>query len=159
MLKPIPIFKFAFAAYAATAQTGAERAKPEPEKRQPFETAWRSTPPSDGVLLVKIGVLDNGRALATMLTPCESIQPVREIWLGQIKETAQGYNGAVCMTQTPLRGVDMGQRIDFGPAHILDWTISYEASPECAALQNRSKPVRAACEPCGDCALAEEARG
>jgi hypothetical protein len=155
-MKPIPIFEFAFAAYAATARPAAER--PEP-KRPPFESAWRSTAREDGVLLVKVGVLDNGRALATAATPCETILPVREIWLGQIKETADGYDGALCMTQAPLRGLNVGQRIAFGPADILDWTINYEASPECAALRQRPQSTRAACEPCGECAFAEEARG
>jgi hypothetical protein len=155
MVKPVPIFEFAFAAYAATAWSGDARAPAEPERR-PFEITWRSMANRDGALLVKIGVLDNSRASATALTPLKSRLPIKEIWLGQIKETANGYSGVVCMTQTPLRHIGVGERIDFGPTHILDWTISFEALPECAALRKQPNSA-AACLPCGDCNLAEEA--
>jgi hypothetical protein len=156
MVKAIPIFEFAFAAYAATVRGGSERIRSPQAPRQLFETAWRSTAQRDGVLMVKIGVLDNGRAEATALTPCETILPVKDIWLGQIKEIDGGYCGVVCMIQAPLRTIRLGQTIEFGPSHILDWTISYEGSAECGATP-RSASSRA--EACGACVLAEEALG
>jgi hypothetical protein len=158
MVKPIPVFEFAFAAYAATARGSIERVRPGPE-RQPFDTVWRSTAGGDGALLVKIGVLDNGRAEATVLSPCETLLPVKEIWLGQIQEIDGGYSGVVCMSQGPLRSIGPGQPIEFGPAHILDWTISYEASPTCAVLREREKAAKTDCESCAGCESAEKARG
>lgn len=157
MVKRIPVFEFAFAAYATMARRESERGSRD-APGQPFETAWRSTGQSDGALMVKIGVLDDGGGEATALAACQTRLPVKEIWLGQVREVEGGYCGVVCMIQEPLRTINPGQRIDFGPAHILDWTISYGASPECAALQ-RPQSVRAACDPCANCIPAGEALG
>jgi hypothetical protein len=151
MAKPIPVFEFAFAAYAATVGAGAEKPIAAPELR-PFEATWRSMGSRDGSLLVKIGVLDCGQAT----TPCGSMLPREEIWVGQVKETASGYSGVVCGSRAPLRNIEPGVLIEFGPADILDWTISYESLAGCPALRKRSKPAAGLCYACN---LAVEALG
>ena len=158
MPKPIPVFEFAFAAYAATARMGDERPVMEPE-RGSFEATWRSMASDTGALRVKVGLLDNGRAAAIAPASCESMLPVNEIWLGKLKQTADGYSGVVCMTQNPLRSIGLGQRIDFGLTQIVDWKVSHGSLPRCAALRQRSRSALAGCEACRECALAEEALG
>jgi len=161
MVKPIPIFEFAIAAYATTARarggsnnTARER---QVERRRQFETSVRSPTPRGGALLVKISVLENAAAVTAGLTPYRSVQVVEEIWLGHIEETANGYSGVVCMAQTPLRHVGWGRRIDFDPTHILDWTISLHTPQECSALHKRCASATGVYDPCGDCNFSEDA--
>jgi hypothetical protein len=63
------------------------------------------------------------------------------------------------VTQTPLRGIEMGDRIVFSAPHIVDWTVSDETPARCAELRKRVKSALAECAPCGECAFADEARG
>jgi len=162
MIKPIPVFEFAIAAYAATARTGGGGAiktsrERQVERRRQFETSMRSPTPRGGALLVKISVLENAGAVTACLTPFKSVHSVDEIWLGHIEETANGYSGVVCMAQTPLRHVGWGRRIDFDPTHILDWTISLHTPQECSALHKRCASATGVYDPCGDCNFSEDA--
>ena len=160
MIKPIPIFEFAIAAYATTARAGGgsnnTARERQVERRRQFETSVRSPTPRGGALLVKISVLENAAAVTAGLTPYRSVQVVEEIWLGHIEETANGYSGVVCMAQTPLRHVGWGRRIEFDPTHILDWTISLHKSPECAAFSRQCDSPTGAQTPCEACGFVEE---
>jgi uncharacterized protein YegJ (DUF2314 family) len=162
MVKPIPIFEFAIAAYATTARGGDGAGKrlrdSQVERRRQFETSVRSSAPRGGALLVKINVMENAGAVTACLTPYKSVQVVQEIWLGHIEETANGYSGVVCMAQAPLRHVGWGRRIDFDPTHILDWTISLNTRPECSALHERSASATGSHDPCQVCGFVDEAR-
>ncbi len=161
MIKPIPIFEFAIAAYATRARASGGPAlglrERQVERRRQFATSVRSPAPSGGALLVKISVLENAGAVTACATPFKSVHSVDEIWLGHIEETAKGYSGVICMAQTPLRHVGWGRRIDFDPTHILDWTISLHTPPECDALHKRCASATGAHAPCNACDFVVEA--
>jgi hypothetical protein len=164
MIKPIPIFEFAIAAYATTARAGGgpmskSTRERQVERRRQFETSLRSAAPRGGALLVKINVLENAGAVSACLTPFKPVQSVDEIWLGHIEETARGYSGVVCMAQTPQRHAGSGRRIEFDPTHILDWTISLRTSPECDALHKNCATATGGRTPCEVCGFVEEALG
>ena len=127
MVKAIPIFEFAFAAYAATASRGAARR--DAPRRPLFMQTWQAVGPR-GDLLVKVELCvdECGAALASGGGKSAPASQRKEIWLGDIAETARGFSGAVRMAQTPLTHVRVGQRIGFDPTHILDWTISFDSS-------------------------------
>jgi hypothetical protein len=129
MVKSIPIFEFAFAAYAATSnRSDANSSGPS---RPPFIETWNAVG-ARGDLLVKVELRDDKRGAATAFGPQRPAPAgsLREVWLGDIQETARGFSGAVRMSQERLTHVRVGQRVRFDPTHILDWTISYDPSAE-----------------------------
>jgi hypothetical protein len=124
MLRRIPVFAFAFAAYAVS--SGRSDAKGAAPLRPPFMETWLSSG-RRGDLLVKIEIRGE-ESRATAESGGSVVAGAQEVWLGDIAETEHGFSGAVCAAQTPLKRIRLGQRIAFDPTRILDWTISYYAS-------------------------------
>lgn len=133
MSKAIPVFKFAFASYAASG-AATLRAKGEARRRlttpPPFRQNLR-VPSSEDGLLVKIGVRD-GELCEAVLAPKSKTEDYREIWLGDISQTASAFSGVVRRSQTSFRHIRPGQRIGFDPTHILEWSIGGLHSEDCA---------------------------
>lgn len=139
MAKPIPVFKFAFAAYAAAGavavreQRGALTRKSGKQAR--FLKSW-SVFSSEGGLMVKIGVRDGERCEA-ITGPKDDCDDYREVWLAEIRESASAFSGVVRAGKVSLRHIRPGQRIGFDPTHILDWAIGCgpgdHCPPDCAA--------------------------
>ena len=136
MPKPIPVFQFVFAAYAATC---AGRASQPPLWRRaprlgsdasvadsPRDAvpAYRNLPSIDPrELIVKISVVDEYFASAAhaLSLGAPVADNVEDLWLGEIEETPAGYSGVVLVDPARLLRVRTGDSVAFGPMHILDW--------------------------------------
>ena len=144
MAKAIPVFKFVFAAYAASCAGAARECREVKARRSGRQTGfvqnW-SVLSSDGGLTVKIGVRDS--------EPCQPVAEPRglagdycEVWLGEIRETAHAFSGVVRRAEPALRHIRPGQIISFDPTHILDWASGEGAK----ALKSGVCAEKALCE-------------
>ena len=133
MAKPIPVFTFAFAAYAATSAEGQPRkvfavAKSEPrasrEAQDLFLTAWDRLSRQGANVRVRVGVVIGEGGARPMLA--EFGPRVEEIWLGEIARTGRGFSGVPVATPERLRRVAPAEPIGFELRHIRGWTLDIE---------------------------------
>ena len=126
MSKPIPVFVFALAAYAATSGGGSSAARREPPDVQDaadlFAASYRlMSRRNAGGLIVKIALAGGAEA-------------GEFCWLGEIVETAQGFQGRVVIAPSRRRRARRGQRLDFGSDQVLGWSVSMKAPRRRAVL-------------------------
>lgn len=126
MAKPIPVFSFVFAAYAAT--SGAEFvSRPAPfREAQPcdtFLTAWRKRAPHGEPLFTKVGLLKGATSDDLRFAARGSRDACDELWLDQIIETRLGFLGAVVERKDLPVHVKPGRRVRFHQIHVLDWRL------------------------------------
>jgi hypothetical protein len=135
MVKPIPVFAFVFAAYAATHESArrdlgdprdnrdaAQGNPPAANSKVLTGLSWRMLARQGADVWVKVGVVENGRRATRQLVaaPVEPGENVEEIWLGQIVETTHGFSGVV--TESRLSRTEIGERMRFARIHVLGWT-------------------------------------
>ena len=124
MAKPIPVFSFVFAAYAATSGTEfASRPAPFPEAKpcDIFLTAWRKRAAHGEPLIAKVGLLKGATSDDLHFAARGSRDACDELWLDQIVETRLGFLGAIVDRNGLPRRVKPGQRLRFHQIHVLDW--------------------------------------
>jgi len=143
MAKPIPVFAFAYAAYAATSERSAGEFRADPPEEQDADTIFlavcRAPFRAGAVLTVKLGLLvdESGRAVGLLDRHGADAGEVEDLWLGQIVEGRGGFSGVV--RATPERRVG-GQRISFELRHVLGWRLEAHAPRADAATLTR--PLR-----------------
>jgi hypothetical protein len=138
MAKPIPVFAFIFAAYAATSKAGAAPALGEQMAQRPsckdlelcaararakaFALAWVRRPDPE-CYLVKVRLA--GCACAPGLRPAGREDgrdgATDEVWLGAISETLHGFAGVVDAESGPCSKMWAGETVIFDEADIVDW--------------------------------------
>jgi uncharacterized protein YegJ (DUF2314 family) len=127
MARPIPVFAFAFAAYAAA--SAGERMMPDGEGQEGasaggdaynlFLASWRMSLRRGAKMRVKIGVtLGEGAARRARET--------EELWLDDIVETEHGFSGTAWGAPERLGQVKPGQKVDFAPDDILGWALDVD---------------------------------
>jgi len=145
MVKPIPVFAFVFAAYAATHAPRRDFRDQsndrQPKAPPPASPAWRTLARQGADVWVKVGIADDGgrgagRRVARL---GECGDDVEEIWLGRIVETAHGFSGSVA--QSAVAHVRIGQRLRFARIHVLGWTMGLNAPEAARAGERERAPV------------------
>jgi hypothetical protein len=138
MAKPIPVFAFIFAAYAATSKSGA--APPLDEQKAPgpslkdfepgaarasakaFAFAWVRRPDPESYL-VKVRLA--GCACPPGLRPAGREEwrdgATDEVWLRAISETLHGFAGVVDAESGLCSKFWVGETVIFKEANIVDW--------------------------------------
>ena len=145
MARPIPVFAFAFAAFAATSTKLTEKISSERAGREGddlFVLMWRQSARANAELRVKVGVSDEGGASFRLCdrTSAKSSE-VQSMWLTQITETARGFSGTVALDfERPKRWLQ-GQRIGFQVEQILGWTLGVNVSAPAIAAPKPQKPM------------------
>ena len=135
MVKPIPVFAFVFAAFAATSAggpidvcTAAEGEPPEGrDARDLFLATWRMLSRHNATLRVRVGVVVNEENTEPRLA--ERGHDLEELWLGEIAETGRGFTGAPVAMSEGLRRIVPGRTIGFELRHIRGWTLHVDGSP------------------------------
>jgi uncharacterized protein YegJ (DUF2314 family) len=142
MARPIPVFAFAFAAFAATSTK--EKVNSESvghDGDEFFLKTWRASKRANAELRVKVGVLDEGAAFRLCDRISGQSPEAQWIWLAQIAETARGFSGAVAAdSERPKRWLQ-GQRIGFEVRQILGWTLGVNASAQAIVAPKPPKPI------------------
>jgi uncharacterized protein YegJ (DUF2314 family) len=134
MVKPIPVFAFVFAAFAATSAGGAmdicAPAEDEPpegrDARDLFLTTWRTLSRHGASLRVRVGVVVEESAELRLATRGHDAE---ELWLDEITETGRGFTGIPVAASERLAHIRPGQTIGFELRHILGWTLDVEGAP------------------------------
>ena len=97
MAKPIPVFAFAFAAFAATSTKRTDEVSAQSASFDSdafFLTMWRASARANAQLRVRVGVL---RETDADFRLCErgsrAAVEAEWLWLAQIRETASGFSG------------------------------------------------------------------
>lgn len=158
MVKPIPVFAFALAAYAATnvIQTPdcarrrgkigvAEGKTPEPSYPQASVVPiWRTLLGRDANICIKVGVVGDGRGKHPDLAVASGAPrgDVEEIWLCKITETERGFGGVV--DKSAHVQIKLGRKIRFECDHVLDWTLQLGARPSREADETLAEPEASA---------------
>jgi uncharacterized protein YegJ (DUF2314 family) len=130
--KPIPVFAFAFAAFAATSERALNelptRERDDHDTDDLFLTICRAPARARANFLVKLGLVvdENGRASGLCDRASAPAVIVEHLWLSQIEEGRSGFSGVV--RTTPERRVDAGQRVSFELRHVLGWRLEANAS-------------------------------
>ena len=132
MTKPIPVFAFIFAAYAATSQgelariPDRRRTKPDAESERErasvaFTSAWMLRPSAEGYL-VKVALIGCVAAPGFRLAArSDALGATEDVWLGAISENLLGFVGVgVAGLETPA-GQFVGKTIPFTRADVRDW--------------------------------------
>ena len=145
MARPIPVFAFAFAAFAATSTKLTEKVSSECAGRdgdELFLLMWRQSARANAELRVKVGVSDEGGAPFRLCDRASAQSAdVQWVWLAQIAETARGFSGAVSTdSERPKRWLQ-GQRIGFQVRQILGWTLGVNASARAIVAPKPQKPM------------------
>jgi uncharacterized protein YegJ (DUF2314 family) len=133
MSKPIPVFAFVFAAFAATSVEGRSletfaAADSEPraarDMQDLFLTTWRRLSRQGANLRVRVGlVVGEGDAPPMLAARGHDAQ---ELWLGEIAQAGRGFKGVPVATPERLQHVRPGQAISFELRHIRGWTLEVE---------------------------------
>lgn len=149
MAKPIPVFAFVFAAYAATysapvaspmsrirkAGLNEDKTSGPGEEQASVVPVWRTLLHRGAEIWVKIGVVGHGRGRRLDLASADV--PPRgdfdEVWLFGITETARGFDGIV--NQSAHRQIKLGRKIHFERSNVQDWTLRLNAAKP-AAIEN-----------------------
>ena len=146
MVRPIPVFAFAFAAFAAAWSKGSNEYRFEEvdggNASELFLKVWRAAAPADGDFMVKVGVTDESGP-TSRLCDRESADSsaYAELWLGQIAETPRSFCGVVSNASDRPRPMRRGERISFEPRHILGWTLSVNATRPATADLSYAAPL------------------
>jgi uncharacterized protein YegJ (DUF2314 family) len=131
MAKPIPVFAFVFAAFAATSVEGrpsdafaAAESEPQAsgEAQDLFLTTWRRLSRQGANLRVRVAVGEG----AAPPTRAERGHDIEDLWLCEISQTGRGFSGVPVSTPDTLRHVAAGQPIGFELSHIRGWTLDFE---------------------------------
>jgi hypothetical protein len=139
--KPIPVFSFVFAAYAAT--VGSSRSSSPLSSTQAsqrgdrFLNAWRMRSTSGGVLLAKVGLLTGASGEDPRLAACNSSEAFEEFWLDNIAETHLGFIGAAVAASALPLGIKPGRRMRFHRINVLDWRL--EDGPKARPTRRRER--------------------
>lgn len=132
MAKPIPVFAFAFAAYAATsARMPSEFRGSAGEDRDAdelFLSICRAPGRASANFMVKLGLVvdENGRASCLCDRRSAGAGVVEDLWLSQIQDGCDGFSGVV--RATPERRIGAVQRISFELRHVLGWKLEAHAT-------------------------------
>ena len=120
MASAIPVFKFAFAAYAAKAARATFGDEEDgPYASDLFLAMWHLLPPGGGDVMVRVGfIADQARAAP----PGPGVETV---WLGEIVESRGQFSGRV---KTGLKALRPGQRLFFKRAEIQGWRLGVNAA-------------------------------
>jgi len=125
MARPIPVFSFVFAAYAATSTAAglSRRGSPfrEAQPNDPFMSVWRARSARRGALFAKIGLLNGAKADNPRFAVQNSSDAYKDIWLGDIVETRLGFIGVPMPGQILPARLQAGQRLRFHGINVLDW--------------------------------------
>jgi uncharacterized protein YegJ (DUF2314 family) len=129
MAKPIPVFSFVFAAYAATSAAPQTARSTLPRKAlypsDPFLSAWRKRAASGGSLYAKVGLRNADLGFAVR----SSGEIYEGFWLGDIVETRLGFIGAAMEGQDLPARIKPGQRLRFHQINVFDWKLGDCAKP------------------------------
>ena len=117
MAKPIPVFSFVFAAYAATCARAAPYRPPAPkdilQPSDPFIKAWRLRSAAGDNLCVRVALPGPaGRGPSA---------PEDGVWLDHIRETPAGFVGVAMAGTTGPGPIKSGQRLRFLQMNVLEW--------------------------------------
>jgi len=127
MTKPIPVFSFVFAAYAATVSVPGSASRPSSikplQKADPFLDASRAKSARRGVLLAKVGLLTGAAEGDLRFAARNSSEMFEEFWLDEIVETRLGFIGAAVDGPTLPLLIKPGQRMRFHRINVLDWRL------------------------------------
>jgi hypothetical protein len=131
MAKPIPVFTFVFAAYAATCTNAAvasrRLATRSTQSADPFLEARRARSRRAGILSAKVGLL-NGSTPGQMRFALRSSDEVFvELWLDAISETRLGFVGAAQDGPNLPPAIKPGQLLRFHRINVLDWRLGEPA--------------------------------
>jgi hypothetical protein len=137
MSKPIPVFGFAFTAFAYTHPTlgvGAQRRggassnprSPENPEAERFAAAWRVSPFERRSFTVCVRASKAASAPGFRLLTCAEPQPGKfdYVWLHQIEEILEGFAGFACEPLGRLTNVLAESRISFGLPNIAHWAFA-----------------------------------
>jgi hypothetical protein len=130
MSKPIPVFGFAFAAFAFTHPTfGAGSSKPrspENPEAERFAAAWRVSPFERPSFTVCVRASKAATAPGFRLLTCAEPQPGKfeYVWLHQIEEILEGFAGFAHEPLGRLTSTLPENRISFGLPNIAHWTFA-----------------------------------
>ncbi len=140
MAKPIPVFAFAYAAFAATSDRMASEHRADPSEEQDAEaiflTICRAPFRKGATLSVKLGLLvdDSGHAAGLLDRNSACTGEVEDLWLGQIVEGRGGFSGVA--RATPERRIG-GQRISFELRHVLSWRLEPQQTEAASSAPTR----------------------
>lgn len=158
MVKPIPLFAFVFAAYAAT-NTGTVPISARQRKKigvvenkfgnvqyPPTSVVpiWRTLLERSADICVKVGVLGDISGKQLDLASADRVprDGVEEIWLSELSQTARGFAGVISHSASPK--VKIGRKVCFKRDHVLDWTLrlsARKAGEACETLDEQEAPA------------------
>ena len=131
MARPIPVFAFAFAAFAATSIKAADDVSSETarfDRDDLFLKMWRASARADARVRVRVGVLGQAGAAFQLCDRGSKQEGEAEwLWLAQISETTRGFSGQVASEAERPKHSATGQRIRFEMRNILGWTLGINA--------------------------------
>ena len=139
MARPIPLFAFAFAAYAATSPaaeaedrfaSSEDASSGVADGRDLFLATWRMLEPRRANVRVKVCVLakEGSRGPRLRARADGRAKEVEELWLDEIVETDSGFCGVARKTPERLRHIEPGRKICFELRHIQGWTLDVDAA-------------------------------
>ena len=139
MAKPIPVFAFAFAAFAATwSRTSNDFRLEDSESadaNELFLKIWRAAARADGNFMVRIGVVDEGAPTSRLCDrDAADCANCGELWLGNIAETPSAFSGVVRIGPERAQLMRSGERVSFELRHILGWTLGVNATKRASAV-------------------------
>ena len=134
MFKPIPVFGFAFSAFAFThptfgagAQGQIERSAcprtPENPEAERFAAAWRVSPVERPNFTVCVRASQAATASGIRLLTCAEpqLKKFEYVWLHEIEEILEGFAGIARDPRGGLPHVLLQSRISFGLPNIAHW--------------------------------------
>jgi hypothetical protein len=134
MSKPIPVFGFAFSAFAFThpafgagAQGQVERSLspriPENPEAERFAAAWRVSPVERRNFTVCVRASQAATAAGFRLLTCAELQlkKFEYVWLHEIEEISEGFAGMAREPRGGLTDLLLQSRISFGLPNITHW--------------------------------------
>lgn len=131
MAKQIPVFAFAFAAFAATcAREPFEfraRAPDEQDADDLFLSLCRTPARASANFMVRLGLVvdEGGRAAGLCDRVTAATAEIEDLWLSQIVEGRHGLSGVVRTTHE--RRLGAGLRVSFELRHVLGWRLEADA--------------------------------
>lgn len=114
-----------------------------------FLATWRRPPPGAGRFAVKVGIVDAVTPEGFLVVrPGEGRGRIVEyFWIGDLRETPGGFEGAIDNEPNDVHNVRSGQIIAFAKDEIADWTYFLEGkivgnATTCPALAHASSAER-----------------
>jgi uncharacterized protein YegJ (DUF2314 family) len=144
MARPIPVFAFAFAAFAATSIKAADDVRAETarfDRDELFLKMWRASTRADAKVRVRVGVLGVAGAPFRLCDRGSTQEGEADwLWLAQISETTRGFSGLVASEAERPKHSATGQRIRFEMRNILGWTLGINAEARATIATMPAKP-------------------